>query len=438
MFKKIEEIFSVPELRKRILFTLFLLIVYRIGTHIPTPGINSTALTEFFARQSGNILGFFDMFTGGALSRLTVCGLGVMPYISASIIMELLAVVSPYLAELKKQGSEGRAKITKYTRYGTVLISMIQGTGIAIGLEGMTSPTGASVVIYPGWGFRIITALTLTAGTIFLMWLGEKITEKGIGNGMSMIIFAGIVAAIPTAALNTIRLLQTGELQILTAVVILIIIVAVTAGIVFVEAASRRIPIQYIKRGAVGIKGNVATSYLPLKLNTSGVIPIIFAASIISFPSTLSSFSGSEIIKQIGFYLSPSHLLYYVLFAVLIVFFCYFYTSIIFNPTDIADNIQRSGGVIPGKRPGSNTAEFIDYTLSRLTFAGAIYLTIVAIMPQVILNFFNLPFYFGGTSVLIVIGVSMDVVNKIESHLITHNYDGFLSKGRIKARGAAW
>lgn len=282
MFKKLEEIFSVPELRKRIFYTLFLLIVYRLGTHIPTPGINSAALTEFFARQSGNILGFFDMFTGGALSRLTVCGLGVMPYISASIIMELLAVVSPYLAELKKQGSDGRAKITKYTRYGTVLISMIQGTGIAIGLEGMTSPTGASVVIFPGWGFRIITALTLTAGTIFLMWLGEKITEKGIGNGMSMIIFAGIVAAIPTASMNTLRLIQTGELQVLTLAAILLIVVAVTAGIVYVEAASRRIPIQYIKRGAVGLRGNVATSYLPLKLNTSGVIPIIFAASIIS------------------------------------------------------------------------------------------------------------------------------------------------------------
>lgn len=438
MFKKIEEIFSVAELRKRVLFTLFLLVVYRIGTHIPTPGINSVALTEFFARQSGNILGFFDMFTGGALSRLTVCGLGVMPYISASIIMELLAVVSPYLAELKKQGGDGRAKITRYTRYGTVLISMVQGTGIAIGLEGMTSPTGASIVLYPGWGFRIITALTLTAGTIFLMWLGEKITEKGIGNGMSMIIFAGIVAAIPTAAMNTYRLMQTGELQIITLIGILLVIVAVTAGIVFVEAASRRIPIQYIKRGSAGLRGNVATSYLPLKMNTSGVIPIIFAASIISFPSTLSSFSGNDFIKQIGFYLSPSHFLYYVLYTGLIIFFCYFYTSIIFNPTDIADNIQRSGGVVPGKRPGSNTADFIDFTLSRLTFAGAIYLSLIAILPQLVLTLFNVPFYFGGTSVLIVVGVAMDVVNKIESHLITHNYDGFLSKGRIKSRSASW
>jgi preprotein translocase subunit SecY len=378
------------------------------------------------------------MFTGGALSRLTVCGLGVMPYISASIIMELLAVVSPHLAELKKQGSEGRAKITKYTRYGTVLISMIQGTGIAIGLEGMSSPTGASIVMYPGWGFRLVTALTLTAGTVFLMWLGEKITEKGIGNGMSMIIFAGIVAAIPNATINTFRLLETGELQIITLLVILIIVIAVTAGIVFVEAASRKIPIQYIKRGAVGLRGNVATSYLPLKLNTSGVIPIIFAASIISFPSTLSSFSGNDYIKMLGFYLSPSHILYYVLYTALIIFFCYFYTSIIFNPTDIADNIQKSGGVVPGKRPGANTADFIDFTLSRLTFMGAIYLTVVAILPQIILKLFNVPFYFGGTSVLIVIGVSMDVVNKIESHLITHNYDGFLSKGRIKARGAIW
>ncbi|MEF3254145.1 MAG: preprotein translocase subunit SecY, partial [Deferribacterales bacterium] len=267
--------------------------------------------------------------------------------------------------------------------------------------------------------------------------LGEKITEKGIGNGMSMIIFAGIVAAIPTAVLNTYRLMQTGELQIITLIGILFIVVAVTAGIVFVEASSRRIPIQYIKRGT-SIRGNVATSYLPLKLNTSGVIPIIFAASIVSFPSTLASFSGNEYIKQIGFYLSPSHFFYYVFYSGLIIFFCYFYTSIIFNPTEIADNIQRSGGVVPGKRPGSNTAEFIDYTLSRLTFAGAIYLTIIAIMPQVILKSFNVPFYFGGTSVLIVVGVAMDVVNKIESHLISHNYEGFLSKGRIKARGGTW
>lgn len=434
MFKKIEDIFSLPELRKRVLFTLFLLIVYRIGTHVPTPGIDSAALSQFFARQSGNILGFFDMFTGGALSRLTVFGLGIMPYISASIIMELLSVVTPTLAELKKQGSEGRAKITKYTRYGTVLISSIQGLGIAIGLESMTSPAGASVVMFPGWGFRLVTTITLTAGTIFLMWLGEKITEKGISNGISMIIFTGIVASVPTAFINTIRVMKSGELQVITLVAVLVIAAAVITAIVFMEVAQRRLPIQYVRKGGFG--GNsVANSYLPLKLNTANVIPIIFAASIMSFPSTLSTFSQNSILGKIGFYFSPNSFLYYIMYVVLIVFFTYFYTSIIFNPTDIADNIQKSGGVIPGKRPGIATAEFIDYTLSRLTFVGAVYLSAVAILPQLIIKNFNVPFYFGGTSLLIVIGVGMDVMSKIESHLITHNYDGFLKKGKLKGRG---
>lgn len=434
MFKKIEDIFSLPELRKRVLFTLFLLIVYRIGTHVPTPGIDSAALSQFFARQSGNILGFFDMFTGGALSRLTVFGLGIMPYISASIIMELLSVVTPTLAELKKQGSEGRAKITKYTRYGTVLISSIQGLGIAIGLESMTSPAGSSVVMFPGWGFRLVTTITLTAGTIFLMWLGEKITEKGISNGISMIIFTGIVASVPTAFINTIRVMKSGELQVITLVAVLVIAAAVITAIVFMEVAQRRLPIQYVRKGGFG-GSSVANSYLPLKLNTANVIPIIFAASIMSFPSTLSTFSQNSILGKIGFYFSPNSFLYYIMYVVLIVFFTYFYTSIIFNPTDIADNIQKSGGVIPGKRPGAATAEFIDYTLSRLTFVGAVYLSAVAILPRLIIQNFNVPFYFGGTSLLIVIGVGMDVMSKIESHLITHNYDGFLKKGRLKGRG---
>jgi preprotein translocase subunit SecY len=435
MFKKIEDIFSLPELRKRILFTAFMLIVYRIGTHVPTPGIDSEALSQFFARQSGNMLGFFDMFTGGALSRLTVFGLGIMPYISASIIMELLSVVVPHLAELKKQGTEGRNKITKYTRYGTVLICAVQALGISIGLEAMTAPTGSPIVMYPGWGFRFVTTITLTAGTIFLMWLGEKITEKGISNGISLIIFAGIVASLPTAVINTIRVLKTGELQIITVVVVIAIAIGVIAGIVYMEIASRRLPIQYVRKGGLGGRQSVGNSYLPLKLNTANVIPIIFAASIMSFPSTLASFSQNSILGKIGYYFSPNSILYYVLYVVLIVFFTYFYTSIIFNPKDIADNIQKSGGVIPGKRPGNATAEFIDYTLSRLTFVGAIYLSAVAILPQLIIQNFNVPFYFGGTSLLIVIGVGMDIMNKVESHLITHNYDGFLKKGRIKGRG---
>jgi preprotein translocase subunit SecY len=437
MFKKIEDIFSLPELRKRIIITLLLLIVYRIGTHVPTPGINSEALSQFFARQSGSMLGLFDMFTGGALSRLTVFGLGIMPYISAAIIMELLSVVVPHLAELKKQGTEGRNKITKYTRYGTVLISAVQGLGISIGLEAMTSPTGASIVMYPGWGFRFVTTITLTAGTVFLMWLGEKITEKGISNGISLIIFAGIVATIPTAVINTFRVLKTGELQIITIAVVLAIAIAVVLGIVYMEIASRRLPIQYVRKGGLGGRQSVANSYLPLKLNTANVIPIIFAASIMSFPSTMASFSQNDLVGKIGYFFSPSSVVYYILYVVLIVFFTYFYTSIIFNPNDIAENIQKSGGVIPGKRPGAATADFIDYVLSRLTFVGAIYLSVVAVMPQLIIQNFNVPFYFGGTSLLIVIGVGIDVMSKIESHLITHNYDGFLKRGKIKGRGLA-
>jgi preprotein translocase subunit SecY len=434
MFKKIEEIFSVKELRKRVLFTLFLLIVYRIGTHVPTPGINADALSQFFARQSGNLLGFFDMFTGGALRRLTVFGIGIMPYISASIIIELLAVVSPHLAELKKQGADGREKITKYTRYGTVAISLIQALGISIGLEAMTAPDGSPIVMYPGWGFRFVTTITLTSGTVFLMWLGEKISEKGIGNGISMIIFAGIIARFPTAVINTLRIVKTGELQIITLIVIVAIMLIVTAAIVYMEIAQRRIPIQYVRKGGFGAN-RVSSSYLPLKLNPAGVIPIIFAASIISFPRLLSSFIKTPLTSKISFWFSPSSLVYYVIYVLLLIFFTYFYTSITFNPNDIANNINNGGGVVPGKRPGNATAEFIDYVLSRLTFVGAIYLSAVAILPQIIIKNFNVPFYFGGTSLLIVIGVGMDVIQKIESHLVTHNYDGFLKKGKIKGRG---
>ncbi|KAA0258454.1 preprotein translocase subunit SecY [Deferribacter autotrophicus] len=434
--KKIEEIFSIPDLRKRVLFTLFLLIVYRIGTHIPTPGINADALAQFFARQTGTLLGFFDMFTGGALKRLTVFGLGIMPYISAAIILELLTVVSPGLAELKKQGTQGREKITKYTRYGTVLISAIQGLGIAIGLEAMSAPDGSSVVLFPGWGFRLTTMITLTTGTVFLMWLGEKITEKGIGNGISLIIFAGIIARFPAAVINTIRLLQTGELQLITLIIVLAIIIVVTAAVIFMEISYRRIPIQYVRRGTyAGMRSSVTSSYLPIRLNPAGVIPIIFAASIVAFPSTLSSFAKNPILAKIGYYFSPSSIFYYLFYVALIIFFTYFYTSIIFNPDDIADNIEKSHGVIPGKRPGKPTAEFIDYVLSRLTFVGAIYLAIVAVLPQLIIRNFNMPFYFGGTSLLIVIGVGLDVMQKIESHLISHNYDGFIKSGKIKGRG---
>lgn len=401
---------------------------------MPTPGIDGEALSQFFAQQSGNLLGFFDMFTGGALSKLTVFGLGVMPYISASIILELMTVAVPHLAELKKRGQEGRDKITRYTRFGTVLISMIQGFGISIGLQGMTSPAGVPVVMFPGFGFQIICALTLTTGTIFLMWLGEKITEKGLGNGMSVLIFAGIIAGFPSAVSRSVTLLKSGELQLILLIVVLGIIFAVTAAIVFMETSNRRIPIQYVRKGGSG-GSNAVTSYLPLKLNPAGVIPIIFAMSLIAVPSTLASFSQNPVVQKINFLFSPSSVVYYISTLALIIFFTYFYTSIIFNPDDIADNINKSGGVIPGKRPGAETAHFIDFTLSRLTFVGAIYLAAVAIFPQLMIQGFNMPFYFGGTSILIVIGVGMDMIAKIESSLVTNNYDGFLKKGRIKGRG---
>ncbi|MDY6820492.1 MAG: preprotein translocase subunit SecY [Deferribacterota bacterium] len=435
MIDKFIEILSIKDLRKKLFVTFALLVVYRIGTHVPVPGIDSEALSQFFSRQSGNLLGFFDMFTGGALSRLTVFGLGIMPYISAAIILELLTVVSPKLAELKKEGVEGRRKITNYTRYGTVLISCIQGLGISIGLESMTAPGGGHIVMYPGWPFRIITTITLATGTVFLMWLGEKITEKGIGNGISLIIFAGIVARFPAAVINTYNLFRTGEIQILTLISIIAIMLFITAAIVFMEISNRRLPIQYVRRSIGFGVSKPTTSYLPLKLNPSGVIPIIFAASIVAFPATLSTFSNNEIVAKIGYYFSPNSAVYYLIYIVLIVFFTYFYTSIIFNPDDIAENIQKSGGVIPGKRPGPETSKFIDYTLTRLTFVGAIYLSIVAILPQIIIRYFNMPFYFGGTSLLIVIGVGLDFMQKVEAHLVTHNYEGFLRAGKIKGRG---
>jgi preprotein translocase subunit SecY len=428
--KKLQEIFSIPELRKKIIMTLLLLAVFRIGAHIPTPGINGEALSALFARASGNLLGFFDMFTGGALQKLTVFGLGVMPYISASIILELLTVVIPHLGELKKQGTEGREKITKYTRYFTVLISMFQGFAIAVGLESME---GGTIVMQGGFGFRIMTALTLTTGTVFLMWLGERITSFGIGNGMSMIIMAGIICSVPNAISKTLTNFQGGNIELIPLILAVVIIAGSLIAIVFMETSQRRIPIQYVRKATMGGRMQSANSYLPLKLNPAGVIPIIFASTIVTLPPTLATFSQNPTVQDIAALFSGGWL-YYVIQLVFIIFFTYFYTSIIFNPTDIAENIQKSGGVIPGKRPGEATAGFIDYVLSRLTFVGALYLALIAVVPQLIVSAFKLPFYFGGTSVLIVVGVGLDMIQKIESHLITNNYDGFLSKGRIRGR----
>jgi preprotein translocase subunit SecY len=432
-----QNVFKIPELKKRILYTLALLAVYRIGVFIPVPGIDGQALTRFFESMQGTILGFFNMFSGGALEQMAVFALGIMPYISASIIMELLTVVVPHLERLKKEGEQGRKKITQYSRYGTVLLSMVQGLGIAIGLENM-EVGGASVVPVAGWGFRLMTMLTLTAGTTFIMWLGEQITERGIGNGISLIIFAGIVAGIPSAIGATWTQLRLGEMSPFLILGLLIIMVGVVAAIVFMEAGHRRIPIQYAKRVVGKRMYGGQSTHLPLKINTSGVIPPIFASSLMVFPATIAQFAGGQdqsgILQTIVQQLSPGTILYSVLTVVLIIFFAYFYTAIIFNPTDVADNMRKYGGFVPGIRPGKRTAEYIDRTLSRLTFAGAIYLSCVVILPTYLVQFFHVPFFFGGTGLLIVVGVGMDTMQQIESHLVMRHYDSFMKKGRIKGR----
>ncbi|MCH7500591.1 MAG: preprotein translocase subunit SecY [Nitrospinae bacterium] len=431
----IGSLFKIPELKRRILFTLGVLIVYRIGAHIPTPGIDSAALAELFAQTKGTILGMFDMFSGGALSRLTIFALGIMPYISASIILQLMTIVSPHLAQLKKEGEQGQKKITQYTRYGTIVISLIQGTGISIGLEAMTSPgSGLPIVPDPGWDFRLMAILTLTAGTAFIMWLGEQITERGIGNGISLIIFAGIVAGAPSAVFMSMDLMGTGELSILVVLFLLVVMFAVVGAIVFTEGGQRRIPVQYAKR-MVGRKmmGGQST-HLPLKVNTSGVIPPIFASSIIMLPATMAQFIDHPWMQQFSALMTPGTPVYSLFFVSAIFFFCYFYTAVIFNPTDVADNMKKNGGFIPGIRPGPKTADYIDQILSRLTFYGAMYLSFVCILPDYLIKYFNIPFYFGGTSLLIVVGVSLDTMQQIESHLVMRNYDGFLKKGRIRGR----
>ena len=429
-----QNIFKIPELKKRILFTLAMLAVYRIGAHVPTPGINGAALAEFFARTQGTILGFFDMFSGGALSRLTIFALGIMPYISASIILQLLTIVWPYLEKLKKEGEQGQKKITQYTRYGTVLLSIVQSTGISIGLEAMRSPTGALIVPEPGLSFRLMTILTLTAGTSFIMWLGEQISERGIGNGISLIIFAGIIAGTPAAIINSFRLLGTGELQPFVMILLLLFMVFVVGVIVFFESGQRKIPIQYAKR-IVGRKmyGGQST-HLPLKVNTSGVIPPIFASSIIMFPATIAQFIDHPWMTTISANLTPATLIYSLVFIGAVFFFCFFYTAIIFNPVDVADNMKKHGGFVPGIRPGGRTSEYIDKILSRITFCGAIYLSLICVLPDYLIRYMNIPFYFGGTSLLIVVGVSMDTMQQIESHLHMRSYEGFMKKGKLKGR----
>ncbi len=430
-----QNIFRIPELKKRIFFTLALLIVYRIGVHIPVPGIDAVALASFFARAKGTLLGLFDMFSGGAFERLSVFALGIMPYISSSIILQLLTVVVPHLERLSKEGEQGRKKITQYTRYGTIVLSAIQGFGISIGLESMTAPGGAPVVLDPGWGFRILTVITLTAGTAFIMWLGEQITERGIGNGISLIIFSGIVVRMPNAISNTFHLVSTGEMSIFTVLFMLILMIAVVGVIIFVEQGQRRIPVQYAKR-VVGrrLYGGQST-HLPLKINTSGVIPPIFASSIIMFPATIASFITIPWIKNIADAIVPGRFLYELLFVGFIFFFCYFYTAVTFNPVDVAENMKKHGGFIPGIRPGKRTSDYIDRVLTRITLGGAFYVSCICVLPSVLIAQFNVPFYFGGTALLIVVGVAVDTMAQMESHIISRNYEGFLKKGAGKIKG---
>ena len=424
----------VPELRRRVFFTLGMIAVYRLGVHVPTPGIDRQAMAAFFERQQNTLFGFLNLFSGGALEQFSVFSLGIMPYISASIILQLLTVVFPYLERLSKEGEAGRRKITQYTRYGTIVLSIVQGTMIAIGLEGTQGPGGQGLVLNPGWGFRVMTVITLTSGTAFIMWLGEQITERGIGNGISLIIFAGIVAGLPSAITTTLQFMREGEMGPLVALLILVLSVLVVGAIIFVERGQRRIPVQYAKR-VVGRKmyGGM-TSHLPLKVNTANVIPPIFASSILIFPATLAQFANHPWVQTMSGALAPGTWLHDFIYVLLIIFFAFFYTAVVFNPSDVAENMKKAGGYIPGIRPGQKTAEYIERVLSRITLSGAIYLCVVSLLPTILVRQFNVPFYFGGTALLIVVGVALDTVAQMETHLISRNYEGFMKRGRLRGR----
>ena len=424
------------ELKKRFFFLIGALIVYRIGTYIPVPGIDPRILQEIFARHQGGELGVFNMFSGGALQRMTIFALEVMPYISASIIIQILTVALPKLAAMKKEGEAGRRKINQYTRYGTVLLAAFQGYGLAVGLEGMTGQHG-SAVIDPGFFFRFTTTVTLTGGTLFLMWLGEQITARGIGNGISMIIFTGIVAGLPAAIGQTFELGRTGVISTLFIFVILAVVIALITLIVYVERAQRRVVIQYPKRQMGNKMFGGESTHMPLKLNTSGVIPPIFASSILLFPLTIASFNaGGEpgILQDISSYLGHGQPLYMVAYVALIVFFCFFYTSIVFNPAETADNLKRNGGFIAGIRPGQQTADYLDFVLTRITVIGAAYLSIVCVMPELFVAKYAVPFQLGGTGLLIVVSVAIDFATQVQSHLFAHQYEGLIRKAKLKGK----
>jgi preprotein translocase subunit SecY len=428
---------KATELKSRIWFTLGALVIYRLGTYIPIPGIDPAILHDIFSRNAGGILGMFDMFSGGALGRMTIFALNIMPYISASIIIQLLTAVSPTLEALKKEGESGRKKLNQYTRYGTVLLAAVQAYGIAVGIEGMRA--GAeTAVLNPGLFFRLVTVVTLVGGTVFLMWLGEQITARGVGNGISLIIFAGIVANLPHALASTLELGRTGAISSFFIIMFLAVSILVVAFIVFMERAQRRLLVQYPKRQVGNKMFGGDASHLPLKINTSGVIPPIFASSLLLLPATVANFEvgGSSYgwLGQITTYLAHGRPLYMALYVVLIVFFCFFYTAIVFNPTETADNLRKYGGFIPGIRPGKNTADYLDYVLTRLTVIGAAYLAAVCILPEILISQYSVPFYFGGTSLLIVVSVTMDTVAQIHSHLLAHQYEGLIRKAKLRGR----
>ena len=428
---------KATELKKRLWFTLGALIVYRIGTYIPIPGIDPAALAEIFEQQRGGILGMFDVFSGGALGRMTIFALNIMPYISASIIIQLLTTVSPHLEQLKKEGEQGRKKINQYTRYGTVVLTALQAYGIAAGLEGMTASGGGGVVLAAGMFFKASTVITLVGGTIFLMWLGEQITARGVGNGISLIIFAGIVAQLPSAIASTLELGRTGALNTLFILFLIVLVIATITFIVFIERAQRRIVVQYPKRQVGQKMFGGENTHMPLKLNTAGVIPPIFASSLLLLPVTVASFSaqgGPEWLTTVTSLLGRGQPLYLTMYIGGIVFFCFFYTAIVFNPADTADNLKKYGGFIPGIRPGKRTAEYLDYVLTRLTVVGAGYLALVCLLPELLMSQYAVPFYFGGTSLLIVVSVTMDTVSQIQSHLLAHQYEGLIKKSRLKGR----
>jgi preprotein translocase subunit SecY len=426
-------IFKIPELKRRLLFTAALLAVYRIGVHVPTPGIDGNALKSFFDANQQTIFGVVNMFSGGALEKLSVFALGIMPYISASIILQLLTVVIPHLEQLKKEGEQGQKKITQYTRYGTVILSIIQGFMIAVGLESMHNG-GMSVVFIPGWGFRMMTVITLTAGTAFIMWLGEQITERGIGNGISLIIFAAIVARMPAAIGNTVRKLFLGEIGPFTFIIVLVVMIAVIGFIIFIEQGQRRIPVQYAKRVVGRRMYGGQSTHLPLKINSSGVIPPIFASSILMFPATIAQFAQVGWLQSFSQLMQPGGIWYNIIFVGFIVFFCYFYTAVTFNPEDVAENMKKNGGYIPGIRPGKRTADYIDRVLTRITLGGAVYVSAVCVLPTILIRKFGVPFYFGGTALLIVVGVAIDTMAQMESHMLSRHYEGFLKKGGISGR----